>query len=274
VEYIEENLKEVIDLERIASESALSPYHFHRLFNMTVGDTPGSYVRKRRLYQAAKELSERDRKVIDVALDYGYGSSDAFSRAFTKQFGFNPRDYRSNPNLLIRFPRPLLTLRNLNHIHGGVAMEPSIIEKPEACLVGVVYYGNNKEGEIPRMWENHFGEVASLSTRINRQGTYGFCFHNAEYVKNGLFYYMAAVEVSGFGEIPITAVAKRVPAHKYAVFTHTAEIGKLGETYEYIFGTWFPRKEYEVNESFDYEYYTTDGDGNTVVQIHVPIRDR
>ncbi len=274
IDFIEKNLTKKIELKEIASESALSEYHFHRLFHIVVGEAPGSYIRKRRLYQAAKSLSKSNKRVIDVAFDYGYQSSDAFSRAFTKQFGFNPKDYKNNSSLLIRFPKPELTLKNLNHINQGVSMEPKIIEKPEMKLVGVVYYGDNKSDEIPEFWNNHFSEVSSIGSRIDKNGCFGFCFHNTDYIKKGLFHYMPAVEVENFDDIPITAVAKTVPAHKYAVFTHTKDAEKLGETYEYIYGTWFPHKKYKKNESFDFEYYTEDEKGKSIIELHIPILDK
>ena len=150
-------------------------------------------------------------------------------------------------------------------------MEPKIIEKPEMRLVGVVYYGDNKSKEIPELWKKHFPDVFSVTHRVNREESIGLCYHNSDYVEKGLFYYMAAVEVESYEDIPITAVAKTVPAHKYAVFTHTKTIEDLGETYQYIYGTWFPHKEYTKNDFFDFECYTKDENGKPIVELYIPI---
>lgn len=90
--------------------------------------------------------------MIDVALEFGYQSPEAFSRAFTKHFGCNSVDIKRNRKLLIRYSKPALTLTNLNHIHKGVNMEPEIVEKNGMKLVGLVYYGDNKNDEISKFW--------------------------------------------------------------------------------------------------------------------------
>ena len=162
VDYIEENLKESLCLKEIAEKAFLSEFYFHRLFHLLIGDSPGEYIKKRRLYEAALVLKEQEAKVIDVALDYGYQSPEAFSRAFSKLFGFSPVEMKQNRSRLIRFPKPALTLTDLNHIHEGVTMEPEIIEREEMKFVGLVYYGDNQNCEIGEFWQRHFGKVADL----------------------------------------------------------------------------------------------------------------
>ncbi len=270
VDYIEENLKESLCLKEIAEKAFLSEFYFHRLFHLLIGDSPGEYIKKRRLYEAALVLKEQEAKVIDVALDYGYQSPEAFSRAFSKLFGFSPVEMKQNRSRLIRFPKPALTLTDLNHIHEGVTMEPEIIEREELMFVGPVYYGDNQNGEIGEFWQRHFGKVADLPAK-RESGCYGVCFHTSDYVQKGLFHYMPAVEVDNFDTIPIEAVGKTIPKHKYAVFTHKGSVEKLGETYKYIHGTWFPHKGYRINEDFDFEHYTTDCEGNDIIRIHIPV---
>ena len=272
IDYIEGHLTQPLSLRDIASEAFFSEFYFHKLFHLIVGDSPGEYIKKRRLYEAALALKKPEAKVIDVAYEFGYRSPEAFSRAFTKHFGFNPVDLKNNQNRVIRYPKPALTLTDLNHIRKGVSMEPRIEEKGEMKFVGPVYYGDNGNGEIPLFWSDHFGTVSSLETK-KESGCYGICFHTDDYVRKGLFHYMPAVEVESFDIIPIEAVGKTIPEHKYAVFTHRDSVETLGDTYKFIYGTWFPNKRYRVNESFDFERYTTDQEGNDIIELYVPILD-
>ncbi len=82
VEFIERNLKEDITIKKVATEINISNFYFHKLFNLFVGDSPGQYLKKRRLYEAALVLKESKINVIDVALEYGYDSPEGYSRAF------------------------------------------------------------------------------------------------------------------------------------------------------------------------------------------------
>ncbi|MBB6215254.1 AraC family transcriptional regulator [Anaerosolibacter carboniphilus] len=94
IEYIEERLKEKIKLEKLAEKVYLSEFHYHRLFRNMVGEPVMEYIRKRRLSEAAKELKDTKRKVADIALDYQFGSPEAFTRAFKRMYGISPREFR------------------------------------------------------------------------------------------------------------------------------------------------------------------------------------
>jgi AraC-like DNA-binding protein len=87
-----------ITLSSIAGDAGLSPYHCLRTFERITGVTPHQYVLRARLREAALRLAaEPSAKVIDVALDSGFGDVSNFNRAFRNEFGTNPRHWRSQP---------------------------------------------------------------------------------------------------------------------------------------------------------------------------------
>ena len=90
LDYVEENITEQINYEEAAKRAYSSSFHFQRVFNAICGFTPGDYIRFRRLSLAGSELASTDRKVIDVALKYGYDTPESFSRAFTRFHGISP----------------------------------------------------------------------------------------------------------------------------------------------------------------------------------------
>jgi AraC-like DNA-binding protein len=81
-------------LDQMAHETGLSPYHFLRTFDGVTGVTPHQYVLRVRLREAAVRLAARDDKIVDVALDCGFGDLSNFNRAFRSEFGLSPRAYR------------------------------------------------------------------------------------------------------------------------------------------------------------------------------------
>lgn len=95
IDYIEKHLCESIKLDKIAKQSYFSEFHFHRLFRKTVGTSVMEYVRKRRLSMAARELTETDEKITNIAFKYQFSSEESFSRAFKRLYGTSPRDYRN-----------------------------------------------------------------------------------------------------------------------------------------------------------------------------------
>ena len=78
IQYIEEHLREELTIREIAQQAALSPFYFQKGFAMLCGMTVGDYIRQRRLSAAGLEVLTTDRKIIDIALEFGYDSPDSF----------------------------------------------------------------------------------------------------------------------------------------------------------------------------------------------------
>ena len=90
IQYIEEHLREELNIREIAQQAALSPFYFQKGFAMLCDLTVGDYIRQRRLSAAGLEVLTTDRKIIDIALEFGYDSPDSFTKAFTRFHGLTP----------------------------------------------------------------------------------------------------------------------------------------------------------------------------------------
>ena len=87
IEYIEKNLDSDISVDAAAQIACCSTYYFQRMFTYVAGISLSEYIRRRRMSQAAFELQRTDKKVLDIALKYGYSSPTAFNRAFQSVHG-------------------------------------------------------------------------------------------------------------------------------------------------------------------------------------------
>lgn len=94
LDYIEEHIKEEISLEQLSALCFYSAHHYHRVFQSVIGIPVADYIKKRKLSVAAGEIIGTDKKIIDIALDYGFNSHETFSRAFKRIFDITPNDYR------------------------------------------------------------------------------------------------------------------------------------------------------------------------------------
>jgi AraC family transcriptional regulator len=84
------------DLGSLAREVKLSRYHFLRVFQQVTGLTPHRYILRARLRRAAARLMLEPARVLDIALDSGFGDVSNFNHAFHAEFGVSPRLYRKN----------------------------------------------------------------------------------------------------------------------------------------------------------------------------------
>ena len=145
IDYVEERLTDQIDYAEVARRAYSSEFHFQRVFSILCGYTLGEYIRMRRLTLAGKELATSNRKVIDVALRYGYDSPESFSRAFSRFHGVAPSQVRSDTVL-----RSFFRITVKIDLTGGDFVNYRIEKKEPMILTGYktrfegVPYGNGR----------------------------------------------------------------------------------------------------------------------------------
>lgn len=282
IDYIEKNIKNELSPELIANECGYSTFHFSRVFNINKGITLMEYVKKRRLSLAAEDLFD-NKKIIDIALEYGFQTHNGFSKAFKKEFGFSPTQY------LKRMDRNLE--KELILKFGGDFMKPTIIEKPTFKVAGYGIKTNITNGnytkDVASFWINYDGEnlESKMYQILNppKHGEVGLCIPSSE--DNGEATYMLGVIVNDFNDATDDMITVEVPEATYAVFTTSpvntsTEIENnefanvIKQTWKYIFEEWFKDSGYVFDETkLDFEYYDerchpTIG---TVMDIYVPV---
>ena len=102
-DYIEKHLAENITLADLSAISLFSPWYSYRLFTHWTTLTPADYIRRLRLSKSALRLRDERCKILDIALELGFGSVDGYQRAFFREFGCNPGEYANTPIPLYLF---------------------------------------------------------------------------------------------------------------------------------------------------------------------------
>lgn len=112
IDYIEENLTENLNLDKIADIANYSKYHLHRMFTNVVGCTIHQYIQRRRLTEAARQLIFTDIYIIDIAITVGYSTHQSFTLAFRNLYKESPQVYRNKDEF---YPIQQRFVLNLNH---------------------------------------------------------------------------------------------------------------------------------------------------------------
>ncbi len=269
---------ERVDPAGAAAEACLSPFHFHRVFVSLLGEPPGAYIRGRRLTRAARELVDTDRPILEIALRWGWESQAGFTRRFTERFGRSPGVFRRDDSRIPFVVREAYSPDWVEHRLKGITMEPRIETKGPIRVVGLQGISTLANNTIPALWEAFNERAEEVPHRREDGAAYGICQYvdAPEFDENTPFTELAGIEVTAFGDVPVGMVARYVPARKYAIFTHKGPVGRLRETYDYIYGVWLSRSGEELEKSDDMEVYDerfsmTDPE-NSELDIWVPLK--
>jgi len=250
LDYIEAHLADDIEVREAARLAACSEYHFTRMFSFLSGVTLSEYIRRRRLTLAAMELTNGSARIIDVAVKYGYGSPDAFARAFHGLHGVTPSEARQTGQPLKAYPRMYFRLT----IEGGNEMNYRIVDKPPFRIVGlmkrvpIVFHGVNPE--IAAMWQSLNMEMIAELKRISNVEPQGLISASVHFSggrmeeKGGLDHYIGAATTH---VCPPAFEQLEVAAAMWAVFE---AVGPFPDTLQHVWGRiyaeWFPSSEYEL----------------------------
>lgn len=132
MEYIEKNLMCDIEFNQISHIAGCSEYHFRRMFSFLAGMPLGEYIRRRRLSVAGMLLQTESVKIVDLALQLGYESPEAFGKAFQAMHGVTPSQAKKENVELKVLPPMTFQLT----IKGGMEMNYRIVEKDDFYIVG------------------------------------------------------------------------------------------------------------------------------------------
>jgi AraC family transcriptional regulator len=247
VDYIEERLQDELSVDVLAKVAGFSKWHFQMVFSSVVGDTLGDYIRRRRLTAAVISIGGSDSRILDIALDAGFESQEAFTRAFKTMFGKTPGECRKDGiKSVMILAKPKITMEYLDHLYGGINMQPVLKFVEEKKVIGVsgkfisaLSPDRNNDSVIPALWSKFRSRSHEISSRVG-SSSIGLvvCGEDVpEKAHHDECLYLACAEVSSTDEVPEGMAAMLVPAGNYAVFTHKGAIDKIGFTLKYIYGS-------------------------------------
>ena len=251
IDYVEANITDDIDFEKVAEQAYSSSFHFQRVFSILCGYSLGDYIRMRRLSLAGEELSKGNAKIIDIALKYGYDTPESFSRAFTRFHGISPSEAKHSGRVKIFTPLSVkLTLT------GGSKMDYRI-EKRDAFQVVCKRkrvgkpQSANATPDITAMWQEYAADgtmgrlIACMPANPVMKGLLGICFSSELNAKQ--FPYGIGVEYDG-RKVDDDLEIVTIPANTYAVFTSKGKMPEAFiETYHRVVTEFSP-------QSAQYEY--------------------
>lgn len=240
---IERNLNRAWTLAEIADTCSVSRYHLAHAFGDATGQSVMPYLRNRRLTVAAEALARGATDILDLALASGYGSHEAFSRAFRAKFGVTPdmvRRTATTEDLHMTTPIEISCETTLQ------LKPPRFAQGEQILAVGLVqHHPFEKPQNIPAQWQTFMTMYPAIP-------------HKREAIPIGLsgdmdddgnFEYSCAAEVSKFSRTPHGLIEITLAPQRYAVFSYDGHVSGVGATYSAIWNAWLPGSDERAAEA-------------------------
>ncbi len=281
IDYIEDHLSDEFGIKDLAQVADMSQWHFQRVFRATVGETVKNYIRSRRLSRSATTLLASSMNILDIALEAGFDSNEAFTRAFRAQFATTPREFRQQKQAS-GFPHMKLQICQtyLEHLHANVGLEPRIELTPAMRLVGVkaditVPHEAFDLQQLARpIWQAFSGRLGEIEGRVDDSACL-LCDIVSSSERHIRMFVLPCVEVKDFSDVPEGMITAVRPQLHNAIFSHAGSGVAWEYTMHYIFGAWLPESGQQLANAptfcrFDPEH--SPFDDSTRLEYYVALR--
>ncbi len=251
--FLERNLDAPPSLDYLAGLARYSPHHFHRVFTGMVGESLAAYVRRLRLERAAMFLARTGRPVTDIALDSGYDSHEAFTRAFKGHFGASPSAYRETARQGLPLPKsPVAPPKP----QGAKNMDAKIMLFPKTRVAYVRHVGPYAQCEAA--WNALCAFAGPKGLLGPRTRCIGVCHDDPEVTPPEKIRYDACItvgpEVTAEGEVGIMDIG----GGECAMALHEGPYSGLHASYAELCGAVLPKLGREPGYAPSFEIYLND----------------
>lgn len=294
--FIENNLDNTIHLDDIAGSSHFSPFHFHRIFQVIVGETVNEYVSRKRMEKAVSRLAyQPETTVTEVAHMGGFSSSANFSKAFKLYFGISPTELRKVENLSSLekdskigklyskygktfSPQELYSqFETKAEVFASDKLEEMLmdVKVEDRDEIQIVFLTSPKGYEIDSVhstWDNLIKWSNKAGIADKDQKRFGICHDNPVITPEDKCRYDAAIAINSDLQVSSPFNKSIIPAGKYAVAYYKDIDEKISNFMTEIYGNWFVDSAYEPDDYPPIFNYLNDARVDNVVEMNVYIK--
>lgn len=257
VAHIAANLDEPLDLGGLAAIACFSPYHFHRIYRGMTGETAADTLRRLRLHRASGELVRGTAEIAGIARRAGYGSVEAFNRAFAQSYGLPPAAYRRKGRLEGMLEPPVtVNSDTLSETVETTMQDVTIGDLPALTLIGIDHAGPYME--IGGAFDRLIVWAASRNLIGPDTRSFGVYFDDPEAVAPEKLRSFAGMTCVNPVTLDGPVRAQELPAGRYAQLVHKGPYAELERSYRRLYGEWLPQSGHTPADSPCYEEYLND----------------
>jgi AraC family transcriptional regulator len=244
IDFIGQHLDEELSLENLSDISHISKFHFHRLFTAFIGLSLYQYIKWLRLKRAAHQLIiNKDQSIINIAINAGFESHEAFSRAFKKACGISPSQYRHGSSWSHWEQSPYCLPKE-----GKSDMKVDIRNIDKIRLAVVEHKGDPKfvADSVNKLIS--WSRAQSINLKPKPGEAFGFGYDDPKTTPPSDFRMDICIKIPENLKLDGDIIEKYIPAGRYAVAMHKGSHDTLDETIYPIYREWLPNSGEELGD--------------------------
>jgi len=255
---MEARLDAPYSLDELAALAGFSPFHFHRIFRGMIGESVKQYERRLRLERAARHLKSSKRAVLEIALDAGYESHEAFTRAFAEMFDAPPSSYRKSCGISVAPDQEnscasAFRIECLGPIHA-------------VCLRHVGPYA-----EVGRAWQRLYPWAGEKNLLRGPARPMAICHDDPEVTPADKVRCDCCLVINSPIATEGDFFQQEIASGEYAVALHTGAYARLNDSYAELAGKWIPRAGREIANLPSIEFYLNTPENTPEEQLQTEI---
>jgi len=266
VAYINNHLDETLDLKTLANEAALSDFHFHRIFKALKGEAIGGYITRLRLEATARLLRYTALTIEEIAFNIGYETPASLSKAFKKQYGISPTEYRTNKDTYIM---------KKEIINPDLALKaPKIVTLEPKNLIYVALTGAYGSLDYGKAYEQLWAVIKAQ--KLFTKGIESICisYDDPKITEGSLQRSDVCLAIHKSATPQEEVSCKTLAGGKYAVFFYQGSYENLSQVYDTAV-RWVIDHQYTLREEPFFEKYLNDArrtpKEKLKTEIYIPI---
>ena len=266
VAYINNHLDETLDLKKLANEAALSDFHFHRIFKALKGEAIGGYITRLRLEATARLLRYTALTIEEIAFNIGYETPASLSKAFKKQYGISPTEYRTNKDTYIM---------KKEIINPDLALKvPKIVTLEPKNLIYVALTGDYGSLDYGKAYEQLWAVIKAQ--KLFTKGIESICisYDDPKITEGSLQRSDVCLAIHKPATPQEEVSCKTLAGGKYAVFFYQGSYENLSQVYDTAV-RWVIDHQYTLREEPFFEKYLNDArrtpKEKLKTEIYIPI---
>jgi AraC family transcriptional regulator len=273
-DYIESHLDEPLTIKQVCQITHFSEYHFQRIYGYMTGECLYGFIKRLRLEKAAYMLlSDKERSILDIALEVGFSNQAAYAKAFRAKYGMSSSNYRNSNGIMSK------TNSVKNYLYDkNTKINPMSVEIRKENVIKLIYTrytGAYKgDGELFSQLFHKLYQWANQRKLITESSRWFVIYHDFgdETEEENL---RLSVCMSVDRNVAVNGEVGFFTLHEgqYAMGRFMVESSEFEKAWHYMYSNWLPRSGYKTDDRFSLEHYPKVKEQNDkrLVEIYIPI---